>query len=1038
MEKILYKYNKAVLFLLFIVVSYGFSDYLRISRESKPDIQIPLLYVYTSLHGISPDDAERLLVKPIERELSSLEGLKEMRSVAVEGFVSVALEFDMGIDIKNVLNEARNKLDLVKSELPRDATAPVIEEISTSKFPVLNVILSGGVSEDVLAAVADDLKDLISSRPNVLSVNVVGKRIKRMLIEIDPISLEAYNINPLAFRMRLASNNSLAPVGKIEADGGDFSIQLKGMIKTVEDIKSVPIAVDDRGVVTIGDVANVREVFEDYSTIARANGRNSIVLEVTKRSGTNIIETISQVRNIVNSHKNNLPVGVMVTYSNDSSEDVQDMLSNLENNILISIVIIMVIMLMSMGWRSAILVSMAVPVTFLMSIIVINYIGFTLNIVVLFSLILSVGILVDAAIVVTETADTYMAMGQNKQDAYVNASSRMWSPLMSSTATTVVVFVPLFYWPGVIGEFMFFLPATVVVTLVGSFIAATLFLPVLGGVMGGINKDSEEQIKLSQAIESGDLSNLDKNRALYMRIMDYILDRSGTFILFVCSVSVAAVFCYLWFGKGVQFFPEVEPGRFIVKAHSPGNLSLHQKSMLTTKLENVIQNHYNEIKTYNMSVGSFTNQKNDVVAVMSVELRHWEQRRTTREIIENVRNDLGDVRGVYFEFFEERAGPVSDKPINVRLSSEDGMLLFRHTELMKKAMGELGGFVDISDDGSLPEVSYDLVVDRTKAAMVGADIDNVGYMMQLITSGAKVGSYVPDWSKDELDIVMRFPKQYRNIEQLKRMRVNLSEGPVPISNFIKTSYANKISKINRADQMRSVNVESNLVPGYLVEGQVASIMDWVSKCKDWNSKVSISFKGEHEDQNKTMSFLLRAFIGAVYGVVLVLIFQFNSFIDTFIVITAIFFSTVGVFLGLLVTGQPFGVVMSGIGVIALSGIVVNNNILLIDAFSENIKQGRPVKQSIMIAGVSRVRAIFLTVSTTVFGLLPMILGLNINVINLHISLNPPSGQYWKQLSTTIAGGLMFATFVTLFFTPCCMMFVDHAKRKVAQYWKEHA
>ena len=478
------RHRTALLVLLFVLVS-GTSAYMSIPKESDPDVPIPIIYVSMSHEGISPEDAERLLVRPMEKELQGVEGLKEMRGTAGEGFGSVLLEFDAGFDSKRALDDVREKVDIAKGQLPAETKEPRVKEVNVALFPVLTVALSGAVPERTLHRLATDLSDRIEALPSVLSVEIGGKRDDLAEIIVDPTVMETYGIRYEDLFQLVSRNNLLVAAGALDGGSGRMVLKVPGVIKTAEDVLQLPVKVAGDTVVTFGDVATVRRTFKDPDGFARVEGEPALALEISKRIGANIIETIAAVRRIVEEERARWPKSVQVRYLQDKSTDITNILGDLENNVLSAIVLVMVVVIAALGTRSALLVGLAIPGSFLAGIFFLNAAGYTLNIVVLFSLILVVGMLVDGAIVVTELADRRMRAGMSPREAFRLAAKRMSWPVTASTATTLAVFFPLLFWPGIIGEFMKFLPITVIACLSASLLMALIFIPVAGGVLGG-------------------------------------------------------------------------------------------------------------------------------------------------------------------------------------------------------------------------------------------------------------------------------------------------------------------------------------------------------------------------------------------------------------------------------------------------------------------------------------------------------------------------------------------------------------------------
>ena len=468
--------SRPVLLVLVLVLVAGSAAYVTIPKEADPDVAIPIIYVLIPHDGISPEDAERLLVRPMEKELRNIEGVKEMRSTAIEGQATVVLEFDAGFDADQALNDVREKVDVAKAELPADTDEPSVHEVNVALFPVLVVTLYGDVSERVLVGQARDLRDKLEGLPGVLEVDIAGDREDLLEVLIDPVLLENFNQTPEALLEFVSRNNQLVAAGAMDTGLGRFSVKVPGLFENVEDVLDLPVKVSGGKVLTFKDVGLARRTFKDPNGFARVNGQPAIALEVSKRIGTNIIDTIADVRALVEAQRDSWPAGIQVGYSQDKSEDVRSMLRDLQNNVITAIVLVMVVVVAALGARTAGLVGISIPGSFLAGILVLSFAGLTINIVVLFSLIMAVGMLVDGTIVVVEYADRKMAEGLPRREAYAAAAKRMAWPIIAATATTLAAFMPLLFWPGIVGEFMKYLPITLMVTLSASLLMALVFV----------------------------------------------------------------------------------------------------------------------------------------------------------------------------------------------------------------------------------------------------------------------------------------------------------------------------------------------------------------------------------------------------------------------------------------------------------------------------------------------------------------------------------------------------------------------------------
>ena len=1012
------QHSRSVLSILVLLLIAGLASYLTIPKESKPDINIPIVYVSMTHDGISPEDAERLLVRPMEQELRSIEGIKEMRSRAELGNASVLLEFEAGFDADQALRDVREAIDLAKPELPDETDEPTAHEVNVGLFPVLVVTLAGDVPERTLLRLARDLQEELEALPGVLEADIAGERAELLEILVDPVRLESYGISQEELIRTAARNNQLIAAGTMDTGQGRFAIKVPGLFETAKDLLDLPIKAVGDGVVTLSDVATVRRTFRDATSYARINGRAGVTLEIKKRLGENVIETIDQVRSLVTERAKSWPAGVQVDFIQDESKNIRRMLDDLQNNVLSAILLVFIVVVAALGLRTAGLVGLAIPASFLFGILVLDAMGLTVNIVVLFALILAVGMLVDGAIVVTEYADRKLAEGLPRKEAYTMAAQRMSWPIIASTATTLAAFMPLIFWPGVVGEFMKFLPITLVMTLTGSLLMALIFVPTLGGLVGKAGSANKKTLAALAVSERGDVRQLPGMTGLYARILAVLIRRPILVVLAAAVILVGVQSAYWSSGKGVEFFPDVEPDQTLVQVHARGNMSTREKDVLVREVEAELMN-ISGIRTIYARTGGVArgeDQAQDVIGTIFIEFMNWDERRTSAEITSEIRQRTAHLAGVWVEPREPAFGPPTGKDIQIEFRSRMPEKLDPVVVEFRRKLESMAGILDVEDSRALPGIEWQVKVDRAQAGLFNADILTVGKAVQLVTNGIKVGEYRPDDADEEVEIRVRFPIQYRNIEQLDLLRVETSHGQVPISNFVTRTPQQRSGLLKRSDGQRVLKLQASVAEGLLSDDKINEIRTWMES-RTFDPDVDIRFRGADKDQKEAAAFLQKAFGVALFVMAIILITQFNSFYHALLILTAVIMSTVGVMAGLIITGQSFGIVMTGIGVIALAGIVVNNNIVLIDTYARLVKAGMEPMEAVVRTGTQRLRPVMLTTITTIFGLLPMVFQVNIDFAARTISHGAPSTQMWVQLSTAVAFGLSFATLLTLFVTP---------------------
>jgi multidrug efflux pump len=1009
--------SRTMVTLLVAILFAGVITYLTIPKESSPDITIPIIYVGVSHQGISPSDSERLLVRPIEQELRSIEGVKEMKADASEGYASVTLEFNVGVDLNKAMADVRDAVDQAKPKLPAGSDEPTVNEVTLASFqPVLSVVLYGTVPERTIVQIARQLSDKLEGYKQVLEVDIAGDRDDIVEIIVDPLLLESYNLDQGDIYNLIALNNKVVAAGFVDTGFGRFSIKVPSVFESLKDVLELPIKVDGKQVVTFADIATVRRAFRDPESYARLDGESAVVLDVKKRAGENIIETVDLVKTVIAAaqEREEWPDNLMVEYTWDESKDVKIMLSDLQNNILSAIILVVIVIIATLGVRTAFLVGVSIPGSFLTGLLVLSLFGLTINTIVLFSLIMAVGMLVDGAIVVTEFADRRMHEGMPRLEAYRDAAKRMTWPIIASTATTLAAFAPLLFWPDTTGEFMKYLPITLIATLSASLVMALLFVPVLGSLIGKEQYIKPELRAEMVALHDGDFSKATGITKLYYHTLAVAIRHPWKMLFGAILLSIGVGFTYAKAGLGAEFFPDVDPPSFTLKVRSYGDLSINEKDSIMREIENAVIGGDEFASVYTKTGG------NDSIGQIQVTPVDWQYRRRVNEIIAELKEKTERFSGVEIEYKKPQAGPPSEHDLVIELSARDYSLLDDAAKVVRHWADANPAFTNVSDSSSKPGIDWQIDIKRDDAGRFGADATLVGNTVQFVTNGLKIGDYLPDDSNEEVDILVRFPAEQRDIGRFDQLRVKTPAGLVPITNFARIKPSHKQDTIHRIDGQRVIQVMVDMDEGYNLALELPKV-EQALKELGLPSGIEYKLRGQNEDQEKSSAFLEVAFVVALAVMAMILVTQFNSFYQAFLILSAVLFSTVGVFAGLLIFQRPFGIVMSGIGVIALAGIVVNNNIVLIDTYNQLLKRGLSRQEAILRTGVQRLRPVMLTTITTILGLLPMVLEMNIDIINQKIEFGAPSTQWWSQLATAVAGGLAFATVLTLVLTPCMLM-----------------
>ena len=1040
---------RTTLTLMLVMVGAGVVSYLSLPRESDPDIPIPFVYVSIPYPGISPEDSERLLVRPMERELRSLEGLKEITSVAAQNHAGIALEFDVSFDKDKVLSDVRNKADIARAELPEDAEEPVVTEFNTATFPAIFVVISGDVPSRTLYGYADRLKNLIEAIPSVLEVDVDGKREDLLEVVINPTQLETHDLDMGQVLGIVGRNNQLVPAGALESDRGRFAVKVPGLIETRDDLLDLTIATTEEGTVRLRDIAEIRRTYKRASTLARFNGRPAVILQARKRLGANIIEMTGTIRHLVDEATKDKPSSIHIDYSLDESVWIFRALDWLQSSILAAVVLVMIVVVGALGLRSGSLVGFAIPSSFMIAFLILSLMGMTINMMVMFGMVFCVGLLVDAAIVIVEYADRKMAEGFPKGEAYALAAKRMFWPIASSTATTLAAFLPLLLWPGVSGRFMSYLPMMVILVLSASFIVALFFLPTIGARMGKTVADKRERDQLSSlAGTGGDIRALSGITGRYVRFLDKLLRRPLLVLAAMFTILVSIFFFYSNFNNGVLFSVDGEVDRATVTVRARGNLSLEDMRDLVDEVERIVLSTDGVINVVNRigppaTRGSGRGRSQppaDQIASIFFELAPYETRRASDVILNEIRRRAALIPGIHTEIAKEASGPPTGKDIQIELRGTGRAALTKATKTIRAHLDTVPGIIDIEDTLPLPGVEWALEIDRERVGYYNVDVVTVGTVVQLVTTGVLMGTYSPDDAEEEVDIRLRFPQDGRVLDQLDALRIPTPQGPLPVSNFVTRVPAARVDTLERVDALPRMRIlmrtDINPKTGkkILADDKMKEIKAWMEKQDFPRAGIFWRFRGANEEQEESGAFLRNAMVGALFLMFIILVTQFNSFYHAFLTLSTVILSVFGVMLGMLITGQAFSILMTGTGIIALAGIVVNNSIVLIDTYHRLSLEFSDKFEAILRTAGQRFRPILLTTITTICGLLPMATQLNINLFTREIALGGVMAAWWYQMATAIISGLAFATMITLILIPVMLAAPQVAREFIGRHF----
>ncbi len=1014
---------KTVLTIMVVMLIGGIYAFISLPRESEPAIDIPFLIVSTSQVGISPTDADRLLVRPLETELRDLRGLKRMSATARNNGIYIVLEFDINFDKDKALRDTKDRVDKAAPNLPDDATEPSVEEITIDDFGTITVAMYGDLPERSLNKFAKELQKELEGISSVMEVEISGEREEVLEIVIDQLKLESYNLTASDLFDALARNNMIIPAGSLDTGQGKFTVKVSGLIKTAQDVFNLPLKSANDGVVTFSDVATIQRTFKDATRFTRVNGAPAVSLSVTKALGSNINQVSQAVRKITDNRAKDWPVALEYTYIIDQAKFATRMFDSLQSAVLTAISLVLIVSIALLGLRPALMIGLSIPVSFMIGFLFLQFMDMTLNMMIMFGLVLTVGMLVDGAIVVVEYAERKISEGMDRQEAFIRSAKRMFWPIASSTATTLAAFLPLLMWPGIVGKFMSYLPIMVIVTLTASLIVAMIFLPVVGRFVA--RKKVSEKERTNALALSGEaefrIKELKGMTGSYVRFLSFLV-RHPIVSLMVGFGVVGGIFFYFAANStGMEAFPVIEPQYGTVAVTSKGNYSpveirdllieVEQKVIGISGIEDVVLNCG--------STGAVASTPVDTIGNLQLEFVDYKNRRKAAEIYEEILLAVAPISGVGIEIISMEEGPPTGKDINLRVESNAYETLAPTIARLRNFIeNDLGDVIAIEDERPLPGIDWAIVVDRDMAARFGLGVRELSPYVQLVTSGVNLGTYRPDDSIDELDIIVRLPKDERSFSALDSMRIITRNGLVPVSTFITRKATPKVATIRRYNGAFKMNIGANVTgEGVLASDKVSQLKEWVGE-QTWPDEVDFVFGGAEEQTEETNTFMVQAGLGAMFLMFLILLTQFNSFFQVFVTLSTVVMAVAGVLLGLLITGQTFSAIMTGVGIISLAGIVVNNSIVFIDTYNRFTRnQNIEPQQAILMTAAQRIRPVMLTTITTVFGLLPMALGVSINYFGRTVELGSISGAWWVQLSTAVISGLSFSTLLTLVLVP---------------------
>ncbi len=1073
------KNRTSVLILALIILGVGIYSYKALPRESEPDITIPYVFVQTEYRGVSASDIETGITIKIEKKLKGLDKVKNISSVSSQGLSMINIEFLPGTDIDEVLTKVKDKVDEAKNDLPSDLeNDPSVFEVNFSEMPIVVYALSGKSGPRMLKKIADDLKDDIEAVPGVLEAEITGGQEREIRIEVDTDKLAYYSIPITSLQQAVSSENQNTSGGAITLGDGRYQLKIPGEFETPEEMFTLVVANHNGNPIYLKDVAEVVDGIKEETSRSRLNGVNSVNISIKKRVGENIISICDKIDVIVEQAKKTFPQKTKITKLMNKSKDIRLMVADLENNIISGLILVVIVLFIALGFRNAILVGLAIPFSMFLSFTVLYFLGYTLNMVVLFSLTLALGMLVDNAIVIIENIYRYMQQGNSRVQAAMKATSEVAWPVIGSTLTTVAAFFPMIFWPGIMGEFMKYLPITLIVTLTSSLFVALVINPALAAFFMKIKKaDEDNKTTLDKDIKDLSQKPIEIKGAVlktYVKILNKALEYKITVL--VGAFAILVIFFQVWFlkigvEKPVEFFPPIDPKSAYINIDPSEGADLKFIDSVVKKIETAITSnnenlnykdalklleHENLDGTKFMAPSNINNIQHIYTKVVQnsgssifdsnlpnhigIQFIDFEKRKSkTKDDLEELRNRVKNIAGVKITVDELQEGPPTGPPINIEISGDNFRILNLLAQKIKKIVENIPHVKDVRDDyqGGLPSVQ--VKIDRQKAALFGLTTSAIGFALKTAYNGLDVSTYYE--GDEDYDIVVKLKDSDREVADiLHKLMIPTPAGTiVPLTTLASIEYKGTMGDIVRKNSERVVTIKANVdetkTTGTVARIKAQKLLEELFKAEAAALPMGYKYKftGENEEQKESEEFLSKAFIIALFLIFLILVTLFNSIVQPVIILTSVILSLGGAFWGLAVINSPFGIIMTGVGIISLAGVVVNNAIVLIDYTNRLKDNGMSIDNAVVLAGATRLRPVILTAVTTILGLLPMVTGISYDFHIMALSLASESTQWWRSMAIVVIFGLMISTLLTLIVVPTLYSMIENTKLKLATY-----
>ena len=1029
--------NPVFVFIMILVISLaGFNAYKSIPREAAPDIQIPLLIVTVPFPGASPEDVESLITNRAEQELQTIKNLKKIKSTSSESVAVLTLEFTSDFDISDARTKVREKMDQIKPDFPSDAEDYQITEINLSEQPLMILNIAGDMGLLGLTDLADEVKEEIEGIPGILEVRRAGGLEKEIRVYVNPEKLNYYNLDLNQVSTSIRSENTNLPGGSVTMGPTKYLIRVPGEFINPEGINEALISAPNQVPVRVKDLAKVVFGFKEISSKSRLDGTESVSLSIVKRSGENLLAIRDQVKLIIQRLEQEYENEVKFSILSDQGERVQRIVKDLENNILSGFVLVFLVLLLVMGISNALLVAIAIPLSFLASMIILNVMGFTLNIVVLFSLILSLGLLVDNAIVIVENIFRHRQAGKNRIDAAILGTKEIAIPVTTSTITTVAAFFPLIFMPGIAGEFIGFLPKTLIVTLSSSLLVAVIINPVLCSTL--------MRVKVGKEITSDfdELKLVEKSKIL--GIYQYALRKVLRFrLITILAFIFLFVGTFYWYGKNtfprkrIEFFPKTEPSEAVVNIRAPLGTTLEVSDKYVASVEDFVNKDKKKLDAVVANVGqrrgsgaASAGSSTTYLSHVVLDFPNWQNWiEKPSSIIKKLRQKLDQMVGIEIKLAEARSGPPTGMALNLEVRGEDFNQMSVAVEAIKQKIKNIPGLVDLTDDFDRSRPELKVIIDRDKASRLGLRARDIANTVRTAFNGKKVSVFRD--GTEEYDIWVQLDQSFRsNQSDLSSLFIYTPSGePVRLSEIAKVDSGPSYGSIKHVDTVRTITISADAfrMPGPVLVMKAKQVLSKL----DLPMGVTYQFTGEDENRKESQIFIGRALIIAVLLILVVMVAQFNSIALPLIVISSVLMSIMGVIIGLIVHDRPFGIIMTGVGSVALAGIVVNNAIVMLDYVIKLRKKGYQRNEAMILAAAVRFRPVVLTAVTTVLGLVPIAIGMDIDFSRDSIILfGAASASFWKSMALAIMYGLGVTTLLTLFLLPALYSLVEGGKERL--------